>query len=339
LATREFAPLLSRFSTASAAGPAAPRRLAGDVSSQLLRRVRRPGPLVAISLAYLVAVAGILIWRGISVSPDYLLFLLIPVAVLSGRFLGFLRDWVPFVVIFLGWEFMRAVAPNAGFAPHVADLAHLESGLFGGHVPTAVLQQALDVGTGGRVIEYAATVVYFGHFAFPFAVGMVLWLVDRVQFVRFTTALMGMALVAFVIFLLVPTAPPWYAEQQGVIGGFHRIIGTTLPSAVSRYYNSLNPNPVAAFPSLHAAFPFLGFLALRRAYPRAAWLAFAWCILVWFSVVFLGEHYVVDVIAGVALAAISWWVMMNVAVPRVGVLQSRMSNGVPAKPDPERAVA
>jgi hypothetical protein len=30
---------------------------------------------------------------------------------------------------------------------------------------------------------------------------------------------------------------------------------------------------------------------------------------------------------------------MNVAVPRVGVLQSRMSNGVPAEPDPERAVA
>ena len=108
---------------------------------------------------------------------------------------------------------------------------------------------------------------------------------------------------------------------------------------MSRYYNGLNPNPVAAFPSLHAAFPFLGFLALRRVYPRAAWLAFVWCILVWFSVVFLGEHYVVDVIAGVALAALSWWVMMKVAVPRVGVLQSRMSGEVPAKPDPERAVA
>ncbi len=75
--------------------------------SQALRNVRRPGPLVAISLGYLLAVAGIMIWRGISVSPDYLLLVLIPVALLSGRFLGFLRDWVPFVVIFLGWEAMR----------------------------------------------------------------------------------------------------------------------------------------------------------------------------------------------------------------------------------------
>jgi membrane-associated phospholipid phosphatase len=288
---------------------------------QVLRRVRRPGPLVAISLAYLLAAAGILIWRGVSVSPDYLLFLLIPVAVLSGRFLGFLRDWIPFIVIFLGWEAMRGIADKTGFTPHVSDLAHIETTLFGGHVPTAVLQQALNVGAFGRVLSYAATVVYFCHFVFPLAVGMVLWLVDRTQFVRFTTALLGMALVAFVIFLLVPTAPPWYAAQHGVLSGVQKIIGTTLPSAVSPYYTSLNPNPVAAFPSLHAAFPFLGFLALRPVYPRASWLAFAWCVAVWFSVVFLGEHYVVDVIGGVVLAVLSWLVLMRVAVPRVRVLQ------------------
>ena len=271
-------------------------------------------------------------------SPDYLLFVLIPVALLSGRFLGFLRDWVPFVVIFLGWEAMRGVAPKTGFAPHVADLAHAETALFGGHLPTAVLQQALNVGALGRVLSYAATVVYFCHFVFPLAVGMVLWLTDRVQFVRFTTALMGMALVAFVIFLLVPTAPPWYAEQHGVIGGFQKIIGTTLPSSVSPYYQGLNPNPVAAFPSLHAAFPFLGFLALLRIYPRAAWSAFAWCIAVWFSVVFLGEHYVVDVIGGVILAGLSWLVMMRVAVPRVGALQSHAEVGAAAR-SAETAVA
>lgn len=305
----------------------------------MLRRVRRPGPLVVISLAYLVAVAGILIWRGISVSPDYLLFLLIPVAVLSGRLFGFLRDWVPFVVIFLGWEAMRGIAVETDFTPHVADLARIETTLFAGHLPTAALQQALNVGTLGRVLSYAATVVYFCHFVFPLAVGMVLWLVDRVQFVRFTMALMAMALVAFVFFLLLPTAPPWYAEQQGVIGGFEKIIGTTLPSAVSPYYHDLNPNPVAAFPSLHAAFPFLGFLAMLRVYPRAAWIAFAWCVLVWFSVVFLGEHYVVDVIAGVALAAGAWWMMIKLAVPRIGVLQDRALIEVPPTLEAERAVA
>ena len=66
-------------------------------------------------------------------------------------------------------------------------------------------------------------------------------------------------------------------------------------------------------------------------------VAFAWCLLVWFSVVFLGEHYVIDVIGGVVLAALSWLVMMRVAVPRVGVLQHQ--RGRPRPRSPEAVVA
>ncbi len=54
---------------------------------------------------------------------------------------------------------------------------------------------------------------------------------------------------------------------------------------------------------------------MLRVYPRGAWIAFAWCLLAWFSVVLLGEHYVIDVLGGVLLATLSWLVMMRVAVP------------------------
>lgn len=298
--------------------------------------------MVGISVAYLAAASGIMIWRGISVSPDYVLVLLLPIAVFSGRFLGFLRDWVPFVIIFLAWEALRGLAATTGIAPHVADLAHLETTIFGGHLPTAVLQQAFDNGPLSDVLAYGATVVYFCHFVFPLAIGMVLWLVDRVQFVRFTIALMSMALVAFVFFLLVPTAPPWYALDHHVVSGFERIIGTTLGSAVSPYYNSLNPDPVAAFPSLHSAFPFLAFLALRRTYPRASWVALAWCVLVWFSVVYLGEHYVVDVVAGILMASLTWLVMMKLAAPRIRALHEPVPTAATSpssSPDPAPAAA
>jgi hypothetical protein len=73
---------------------------------------RRPGPLVVVSLAYLLLVSGLMIWRGVSVSPDYLLLILVPVALLSGRFLRFLRDWVPFVALFLGYEAVRGIATS-----------------------------------------------------------------------------------------------------------------------------------------------------------------------------------------------------------------------------------
>jgi len=78
--------------------------------------LRRPGPLVVVSLLYLLLVSGVMIWRGISVSPDYLLLVLVPVALLSGRFVGFLRDWVPFMALFLGYEALGGVAPKTGMA-------------------------------------------------------------------------------------------------------------------------------------------------------------------------------------------------------------------------------
>lgn len=289
---------------------------------------QRTRHLLALSLVYIGLTSAFMIWRGISVSPDYLLLLLLPVAVASGRLWRFLGDWIPFIVIFLAYEAMRGVAPKTGIPPHVADLADLESRLFAGHIPTAVLQTWL-ANPAGRVVAYAATAVYFSHFVFPIAIALALWLVDRRQFLRFTTALMAMCFAAFAIFVLAPTAPPWYAESHGAITGVHKIISTTLPSAVSPYYAALNPNPVAAFPSLHAAFPFLGFLAVREVFSRrAALVVLAWCMAVWFSVVYLGEHYVVDVIAGVALAAFAWWVLNHAVAPRYWPLRAT-NTGMP----------
>ena len=295
---------------------------------------------MALSIAYLVLTSGVMIWRGISVSPDYLLVILVPIALLSGRLLGYLRDWVPFVAIFLAYEAMRGVAPKTGFAPHVADLAQLETGVFLGHDPTAVLQSHLGT---SRALIIACTVVYFCHFIFPLGVGMVLWLVDRVQYLRFVVALMGLSFFCFAIFIFFPTAPPWYAHDHGFLPGVAKLISSALPSAVSPYYSSLNPNPVAAFPSMHAAYPLLGALALWRISRRGALIALAWCCLVWFSVVYLGEHYAVDVIAGIVVAVVTWVLMLRVIAPRVSALRDPERNVPPDQaadhPGEEPAVA
>ncbi len=282
-------------------------------------RALRPGPLAGLALLYLVLVSAVMIWRGISVSPDYLLLLLVPVAVVSGRLVRFAADWVPFVAILLGWEAMRGIAPRTGIPPIVSELAAADRWLGGGQLPTAILQHALA--PLGEVVDDAATVVYFCHFLVPIGVGLVLWLVDRRLFLRFVTALMGLAFACFVVYLLVPTAPPWYAQDHAVACCFRRVIGTTLPSAVSPYYQSLNPNPVAAFPSLHAAFPMLALLALRALDRRLVWPALAWCLMVWFSIVYLGEHYLVDALAGIGSAALAWAAMTRLVAPRVRALR------------------
>ena len=73
-------------------------------------------------------------------------------------------------------------------------------------------------------------------------------------------------------------------------------------------FYGVNPNGVAAFPSLHAGYPFLAFLVLRRAFGRIAWLAFAYACLVWWAIVFTGDHYMIDVLGGIAYAAAAYFV-------------------------------
>jgi membrane-associated phospholipid phosphatase len=48
----------------------------------------------------------------------------------------------------------------------------------------------------------------------------------------------------------------------------------------------------------------------------------AWCFAVFLSVVYLGEHYVVDVIAGMALAGASWALSGRSLAPRLAALRT-----------------
>jgi membrane-associated phospholipid phosphatase len=300
----------------------------------LLGRIRRPGPLVALSIAYLALVSGIMIWRGISVDPDYLLLVMVPLALLTGRFFAFLRDWVPFIALFLGYEAVRGIAPKSGIPVHYRYVIRVDRALFGGTDPTQWLQAHLG---SLRWLAIACTVVYFCHFIIPIAVGMVLWLVDRVQFLRFAVALLAMSFAAFVVFLLVPVAPPWLASHHHLLPHVRSLIA--LPSAVSPYYNWLDPDNAAAFPSLHAAFPLLAALALWPVTRRGAAVAFAWSAAVWFSVVYLGQHYVTDVIGGIVFAVGTWLIMTQVVTPLVPALQHRAALSYqPAASEPNSTV-
>ena len=287
---------------------------------------------VAASALYLAVVTAVMIWRRVVVTPDYLLVVLVPIAVLSGRLSRWLADWIPFVAVLLAWEAMRGLAPHLVSATvHMGSLRP-ERFLFAGKLPTVALQHHLDHGRLGELVNDASTIVYFCHFPVTLGVGMVLWLTERRAYLRYVVAMVVMCLVAFTFFVLYPTAPPWWAADHGAIHGMRRIFEVTLPSTLSPYYRSLDPNPVAAVPSLHAAMPFLGFLAIRSVWRRAGWAMLGWCVVVWFSVVYLGEHYALDVVTGVVLATTAWLIT---GTP----LARRLAGRAPAAPATHAAAA
>jgi membrane-associated phospholipid phosphatase len=201
---------------------------------------------------------------------------------------------------------------------HYEEVIALDRAIGLGTLPTLFLQSHLYHGGGPSALDIACTLVYFLHFAYPLTLGYVFWIRDRSVFRHFAAALLGMSFVAFFFYLLVPVAPPWLAAQKGLLPHVEKIISHTLPSATDFVYQKMNPNQVAAMPSLHTAFPVLGLLYGVRLFGRRAALPLgAWVIAVVFSIVYLGEHYVVDALGGVVFA-VAAYLVVRLASARLG---------------------
>jgi len=168
----------------------------------------------------------------------------------------------------------------------------------------------------------ATTFLYVAHFALPLIVAFVFWIQDRTLFYRFLLGLMLMSFAAFICYLLIPVAPPRFAYAYGEKLAVVDIARTTFEQihfapVTTWLYGNISGNPVAAFPSLHSAYPLLAYLFARNRWPRASLVLLAWSFAIWFSVVYLGHHYVVDVLGGILWAFGAYWVVSSDAATRV----------------------
>jgi membrane-associated phospholipid phosphatase len=267
-------------------------------------RARRPGALLIGSVVYLALIFAVMLWRGISIEPEWVLLALLVIAIALGRGVTFVVDWGPFLLLFLAYEAMRGFAAKTGFAPH--DLSGLERALFGGSIPTLVLQHAFYKPGVVSPQDVVAMFFYFMHFPLPIVVGFIFWLRSRDHYHRFIAALLLMSFLAFATYLFWPSAPPWY-QLADVVKINDRTVHALWDNRymVSGIYTSFNPNRFAAFPSLHAAFPALAAVYAWSRYRSLAIVLVGWTAAVLLSIVYLGEHYVVDALDGFLYVAVA----------------------------------
>ncbi|MEA2228025.1 MAG: hypothetical protein QOF04_1655 [Solirubrobacteraceae bacterium] len=107
-----------------------------------------------------------------------------------------------------------------------------------------------------------------------------------------------------------PTAPPWFAAEQGVLGDHDPALRRMMvehgeafwKAAWSPLYDVLGGNPLAAMPSLHFATSLMSAHLLREAGRVPGAVGWTYAITLGFALVYLGEHYVIDLLAGATLA-------------------------------------
>lgn len=185
-----------------------------------------------------------------------------------------------------------------------------------GHLPNAALQRALDKLPGRRVLDRFLAYTHWAWFIEPYLALVVILTRHNERFPRAARQMAAVFDLGCAVYFAVPTAPPWWASEQGLIGEnvrrkaddeVRRIMvevgERTWGPAWPKMYETLGGNPWAAMPSLHFATSVSAAISLSEAGKTEGALGWAYALTLGFALVYLGEHYVTDLLAGAALVA------------------------------------
>jgi hypothetical protein len=216
----------------------------------------------------------------------------------------------------------------------VAYPVHVDRFIGGGTTPTLRLQRALSHPGGFRIWEKVLVWSHWLWFLFPH--GTVAYLLVRhpERFARGAGHIYATFDTGVLAYWAIPTAPPWYAAKQGLMADgrtpeLRRMMveyGEQFwGSGWVRLYGLLGGNPLAAMPSRHFATSVVAAHMLAESGPVAGAVGWGYAGTLGVALVYLGEHYVVDLAAGLALAE-----GIRRAAPAAAPLVERVSKAVQA---------
>ena len=177
----------------------------------------------------------------------------------------------------------------------------------GGQLPNTRLQRAL-AGLGRRnPVDRSLSWAHWLWFLEPHTA--LLWILARhpEHFPRSARQMSAVYDLGCIGYFAVPTAPPWWSSEQGhtdpdeVRRIMQEVGEETWGKAWPILNESLGGNPWAAMPSLHFATSLMAALLLSEVGAEEALAGWAYAAALGFALVYLGEHYVVDLLAGAAL--------------------------------------
>ncbi len=230
-----------------------------------------------------------------------------------------LIDWLPLFAVLFAYDLLRGQADGLIVRAHVIPQLRVDEWLGGGIAPTVRLQHALYHLGDPHWWDYAAFFVYLSHFFVPILVAALLWKLDYRRFHRYVFLFVGLTFLAYITYVLYPAAPPWMASKRGALEPTVRIVQRMwhyvgIHRAASAFDSGSHfSNPVAAVPSLHAAYPFLLLLFFWRTAGRWRLALVAYVLAMSFTLVYTGEHYVVDILLGWLYAVVAYVGGMRIA--------------------------
>ncbi|MBI5959347.1 MAG: inositol phosphorylceramide synthase, partial [Chloroflexi bacterium] len=229
-------------------------------------------------------------------STEMAVLLIIILAILNPKVRVFAVDFAPFIILLFTYDTLRNFADDFGSATiHVSDLIRWERSVGGGTLPPYWLQQNLWGHFYTPVLDVLANFFYMSHFMTPLLASIAMWRHRRTDYWAFAFGLVAMSFAAFATYIFFPAAPPWWATQNGYLPDMPIVLDHFI---VSAEVVAKGPNPVAAMPSLHTAYPTFIALTSLAVFGRKAIPVILLPLCVASSTFYLGHHWVIDALGG-----------------------------------------
>jgi membrane-associated phospholipid phosphatase len=223
-------------------------------------------------------------------------------------------DLVRQLAIWLGflyaYRYTRGIADRDPFKAfhnglRVADVEHRLTGLW-------ELSIQSFVGSSGILRDLTAWTYWHSQFTVLGIVLLWVYLRRNEHFTRLRNTLLLANVIGLIGFVVMPTAPPRMFPELGFVDTLANF-GINHNSAIVR----ADANPYAAMPSLHSADSLIIGVALFlivRSRWRFLWLF--WPVWVWFSVMATGNHFWLDIVAGIFVAVIAGAIVLRKNIRR-----------------------
>lgn len=270
--------------------------------------------ILLIQFFFIMCFISINLFSGIFPSMEILFALCLLIFIWRSKDRKLLVALLPFCILILTFQSLRGFADNLSPSRiHITDLIAWEKLLFNGWIPAYVIQKYIPTLPGYHLISGLCNLLYIIHFVTPVLVAIFLWYKNNKGYWYFVGGITVITYVAFIVYYLFPAAPPWWATQYGYL------LDQPVYLTSFFYYPALitntGPNPVAAMPSLHMAYPTFIALMVNYYWPKKATIFYLLPIMVGFSTLLLGHHYIIDLIAGVVLSVVVF-VILKIIIKR-----------------------
>jgi membrane-associated phospholipid phosphatase len=201
-----------------------------------------------------------------------------------------------------------------------------------GVAPSVRLQHAFGRPGEIRRFERFLAWCHWLWFAVPHSAVAYVLVRDRARFASAAARMYTVFDLGAIFYWAIPTAPPWWAASRGQLEDgraldVRRMMIEYGPEFWGKWwpplFKLLGGNPLAAMPSLHFATSLMGARILSEVDPVAGAVGWGYFAALGVALVYLGEHYVIDLVGGAALAEV-----VHRGAPHALPLARRMSESV-----------